>query len=147
MQTDSGYQLVRLNNGICSVRSLADAGNILALSTDAPVQGFDPFIQVAGAVMHPIRPERLSVYEALRAYAWGGAYAGFEEDDRGTLEIGKMADFITMKEDPFETAHDQLHRLKISSTWKDGQPLAVQGKGLPALAAMALRGLGAGAIL
>jgi predicted amidohydrolase YtcJ len=132
---------------MCPLRSLAEAGNVIALSTDAPVQGFDPFIQVAGAVMHPTKSERLSVYEALRAYAWGGAYAGFEEAERGTLEVGKRADFITMSEDPFETAHDKLHTLKVRSTWKDGRPLAVPRQGLPALAATALRGLVAGATL
>lgn len=97
--------------------------------------------------MHPNPAERLSVYDALRVYAWGGAYAGFEEADRGTLEVGKRADFITMSEDPFETARDRLHTLKVSSTWKDGRPLVVQGKGLPALAATALRGLMSGARL
>ena len=133
--------------GMCPLRSFIDAGAIIALSTDAPVQGFDPFIQVAGAVMHPNPTARLSVYEALRAYTWGGAYAGFEETDRGTLEIGKLADFITMSEDPFETDHDRLHTLKVRSTWKAGRPLMVPGQGLPALAATALRGLCAGAIL
>ncbi|HWR10774.1 MAG TPA: amidohydrolase family protein [Rectinemataceae bacterium] len=133
--------------GMSPLRSLSDAGAIIALSTDAPVQGFNPFIQIAGAVMHPLPSERLSVYEALRAYAWGGAYAGFEEGERGTLEVGKRADFIVMDDDPFETAHDQLHRLKVRSTWKDGRPLSIPGAGLPALAANALRGLGKGAIL
>ena len=133
--------------GMCPLRSMAESGAVLALSTDAPVQGFDPFIQVAGAVMHPTRSERLSVYQALRAYTWGGAYAGFEESDRGTLEIGKLADFVTMDKDPFDTAHDQIHTLKVGSTWKEGRPVAVQGSGLGALAATALRGLFKGATL
>jgi predicted amidohydrolase YtcJ len=132
---------------MCPLRSISQSGAVLALSTDAPVQGFDPFIQVAGAVMHPTRAERLSVYEALRAYTWGGAYAGFEEADRGTLETGKLADFVTMDEDPFETPGDRLHSLKVASTWKAGKPVAVQGRGLPALAATALRGLFSGATI
>ena len=131
--------------GMCPLRSMVEAGAVLALSTDAPVQGFDPFIQVAGAVMHPTKAERLSVYEALRAYTWGGAYAGFEEADRGTLETGKLADFVTMEEDPFATAGDRLHTLKVRSTWKAGRHIAVQGSGLPALAATAIRGFFAGA--
>jgi len=131
----------------CPLRSLSEVGAVLALSTDAPVQDFEPFIQIAGAVMHPNPSERLSVYEALRAYTWGGAYAGFEESERGTLDIGKRADFITVSEDPLETPHDRLHALKVRSTWKDGRPLAVPGPGLPALAATALRGITAGATL
>lgn len=131
----------------CPLRSLQDAGCTIALSTDAPVQEFNPFIQVAGAVQHPNVSERLSVYEALRAYAWGGAYAGFEENERGTLELGKRADFFVVSEDPFTTPHERLHMLSVRSTWKDGRPLVAQGAGITALAATALRGFVAGPIL
>ncbi|MCK7472038.1 MAG: amidohydrolase family protein [Desulfomicrobium escambiense] len=74
-----------------------------ALSTDAPVQPFDPFLQIAGAAEHPVASESLSVHEALRAYSQAGAYGAFEEGDQGTLEVGKFADFAPLDRDPFET--------------------------------------------
>ena len=131
----------------CPLRSLLEAGAILALSTDSPVQDFNPFIQIAGAVEHPIDSERLTVYQALRAYSWAGAYAGFEENDRGTMEVGKRADFIALDEDPFEVERDRIYSLKVLSTWKDGRPLVPQKEGLMGLAGSALRGLTAGPTL
>lgn len=108
----------------CPLRSLLEAGAVPTLSTDAPVQGFDPFIQIAGAVEHPDPGEALSVYQALRAYTWAGAYASFEEEDRGTLEVGKYADFAPLDRDPFETPAQDLHSIKPLGTWAEGRPLS-----------------------
>ena len=107
----------------CPLRSMLQAGAVPALSTDAPVQPFDPFLQVAGAVEHPVPSESLTVFEALRAYTWAGAYGAFEEDDRGTLEPGKFADFVPLDRDPFETSHGELHRIRTLGTWMEGRPL------------------------
>lgn len=105
------------------LRSLLDAGCIVALSTDAPVQEFNPFIQIAGAVRHPVKSERISVHEALRAYSWAGAYAAFEEEDRGTLAIGKYADFAVLDADPFTIDPDTLQDVRVTETWHEGAPL------------------------
>lgn len=107
----------------CPLRQLADAGCIITLSTDAPVQPLNPFIQIAGAVRHPIASSRLSVYEALRAYSWAGAYAAFEEHERGTLAIGKYADFAVLNTDPFLADPDTLHEMQVIETWHEGNPL------------------------
>ncbi|HOX48562.1 MAG TPA: amidohydrolase family protein [Spirochaetia bacterium] len=125
----------------CPLKSLKEAGAVLALSTDAPVQPFDPFVQVAGAVQHPNPAERLSVHEALRAYSWAGAYAAFEEGDRGTLEPGKYADFAVLDADPFGTPDDKLSEIRALGTWHEGRPLAAPPGGL---AGFALAALGAG---
>ncbi len=105
------------------LKSMQEAGCVLALSTDAPVQDFDPFVQIAGAVDHPVASERLSVYQALRAYSFGGAYAAFEEDERGTLEPGKWADFAVLDENPFDVPKERIHTMKVSETWIEGKRL------------------------
>ncbi len=105
------------------LRSLLQAGAVPALSTDAPVQPFDPFLQIAGSVEHPVASESLSVYEALRAYSWAGAYGAHEEGDRGTLEAGKFADFAPLDRDPFETPSAELYRIRTLGTWIGGRPL------------------------
>lgn len=122
----------------CPLRSLLDAGCIVALSTDAPVQPFDPFIQIAGAVEHPIASERISVYEALRAYSWAGAYAAFEEHERGTLAPGKFADFALLDADPFTVKTEQLSSIKVVGTWHEGKRLTVPPSGLVGFAAKAV---------
>lgn len=105
------------------LKSMLQAGAVPALSTDAPVQPFDPFLQIAGAVEHPVASESLTVYEALRAYSSAGAYGAFEEDDRGTLETGKHADFVPLDRDPFETPRAEIFKIRTLGTWSGGRPL------------------------
>lgn len=115
----------------CPLRSLLDAGCILALSTDAPVQPLNPFMQIAGAVLHPVTAQRITVYEALRAYSWAGAYAAFEEHERGTLAIGKFADFAVLEVDPFEVEPEILHTLRVTATWHEGKQLGFLPSSIP----------------
>jgi len=126
--------------GQSPLRSLVDAGCVVALSTDAPVQPLDPFMQIAGACDHPVASERLSVYEALRAYSWAGAWMTFEDGERGTLAVGKYADFAVLDRDPFATPADRLHEVRVTGTWHEGEPLVAPPEDL---SSFALRLLGA----
>ncbi len=120
------------------LRSLLEAGAIPALSSDSPVQPIEPFVQVAGAVEHPVASERLSVFEALRAATFGGAYAAFDEGEAGTIEVGKVADLALLDRDPFETPSDKIHEIKAIATWKKGKPLAAPPPGLAGFVAAAV---------
>ncbi|PKL24995.1 MAG: hypothetical protein CVV47_06840 [Spirochaetae bacterium HGW-Spirochaetae-3] len=122
----------------CPLRSLLDAGCVVALSTDAPVQPLDPFLQIAGAVEHPVPSERISVYEALRAYSWAGAYAAFEDGERGTLAPGKYADFALLDEDPFTVPTERLSNVRVVGTWHEGKRLTAPPPGLAGFAARAI---------
>ena len=83
-------------------RSLLRAGVPLALSSDCPVERLDAFACLAAAVGRaPWSPEEtLTPEEALRAYCLGGAYAAHAEDRLGSLEVGKLADFVVLSGDP-----------------------------------------------
>lgn len=122
----------------CPLRSLVESGCVVALSTDAPVQPLNPLIQIAGAVEHPIRSERLSVYQALRAYSWAGAYAAFEENERGTLAPGKYADLAVLDADPFAVPTERLQSIGVIETRHEGRRLAPPQPGLAAFAAHAI---------
>ncbi len=106
---------------LCPLRDLVEAGCVVTLSTDAPVQSLDPFVQIAGAVDHPVAGQGLSVFEALRAYTWAGAYAAFDEDSRGTLVSGKRADFVILDRDPFQTKTEDLSSIRVMETWLAGR--------------------------
>ncbi|MBC8140172.1 MAG: amidohydrolase [Armatimonadetes bacterium] len=84
-------------------RRMLDAGIPLALSSDCPVEIADPFLCLAAAVFrHPWSPDEcLTMREALRLYCVGGAYAAFAETERGSLSVGKFADFVTISGDLF----------------------------------------------
>jgi predicted amidohydrolase YtcJ len=62
----------------------------------------------------------VSVPQALRILSTYGAYAGFEEKTRGTLELGKLADLVVLSNDPLSIAQDRLKDLKIDMTIIDG---------------------------
>ncbi len=61
---------------------------------------FGPLYGIRCVLEAPQEPQRLTMEEALRAYTWGGAYAGFQEGELGTLEPGKRADLVVLTEDP-----------------------------------------------
>jgi hypothetical protein len=96
----------RAARGAYAWRSLLAAGAVVANGTDAPVEDVDP---IAG--FHALLTRRLpdgsrffpeqcmTRGEALRALTWAPAYAAFEEDLKGTLEPGKLADLVVLSRD------------------------------------------------
>jgi predicted amidohydrolase YtcJ len=93
-------------------RSLLDAGATLAFGSDWPVAPLDVMAGIDAAVnrrtldgKHPggwFPGQRITVGEAVRAYTLGSAFAGFQEKDRGTIEAGKLADFVLLSRDIFD---------------------------------------------
>ena len=60
--------------------------------------------------------ERISVYEMIRAFTVNAAFARFEENTAGSLEVGKAADFIVIDRDPFAINPLELQNIKIVET-------------------------------
>jgi predicted amidohydrolase YtcJ len=89
--------------------SLLKTGAVIAAGSDFPVESHNPFLGLYAAVTrqddhsqppggwHP--EQRMTREEALRAYTLGAAYAAFEEKDKGSLQPGKLADFIVIDRD------------------------------------------------
>jgi hypothetical protein len=65
--------------------------------------------------------ERVTVLEALRAYTATGAWLTREEALKGTLEPGKLADFIVLSHDPAKVAEDELLAIRVLETWLGGE--------------------------
>lgn len=65
--------------------------------------------------------QRVSVDEALRIYTLGGAYASFEESEKGTLEPGKLADMVFLSKDPFTAAPEDLRTIEVARTVLGGR--------------------------
>ena len=81
---------------------------------------YGPLFGVHWAVNGFFEDQRLSPEEAIRAATAGGAYAAFDEPEKGTLESGKLADFVVLRGDPFETP-EQIAQMQIASTWIGGE--------------------------
>ncbi|WP_396612058.1 amidohydrolase [Haloferax sp. S1W] len=93
-------------------RDLLDAGVDLAFGSDC--MPLDPLLGVDLATNHPDPEQSLTVFEALRAYTSGSAYAGFDENRVGTITPGKDADLIVLGESPWET--DSIRDIDVSMT-------------------------------
>ncbi|HWM46379.1 MAG TPA: amidohydrolase [Xanthobacteraceae bacterium] len=101
-------------NDLVPLRRLVEAGVPLALGTDnVPVSLWYPIWQTVaridrgtGAQVAPA--QALTRAEALRCATMGGAYLTFEEDDKGSLEPGRLADVIVLSQDPLTCELDAL---------------------------------------
>jgi predicted amidohydrolase YtcJ len=113
-------------------RSLLDHGAILAFGSDWPVAPLDVMAGIDAAVnrrtldgKHPqgwFPEQRITVEEAVRAYTFGSAYAAFQETDRGTIEVGKLADFVLLSRDIFDPAQrDRIADTRVLLTIVGGQ--------------------------
>ncbi|MHA1231083.1 MAG: amidohydrolase [Candidatus Helarchaeota archaeon] len=109
------------------LKTIFKLGGFILGSSDSPVQHLNPFIQIHGMVNFPIKKERLDVYQALRTYTYNGAYATFEEDVRGTLTVGKSADFIILDKDPFKIPTDKIIDVKVLKTYLKGNEMKKYG--------------------
>jgi predicted amidohydrolase YtcJ len=103
-------------------------GVIEAAGSDVPVTPLSPWWGIWAAVARKelgtgevLAPEeRLTITEALRLYTCNGAYAGFEEKTKGTLEPGKLADFIVVDRDVLSVPTDQLKDVQVLETYVGG---------------------------
>jgi hypothetical protein len=112
-------------------RALLDAGAPLALGSDwfvappTPLEGL--YAAVTRRTLDDRNPQgwvpaqRIGVEEALRAYTLGGARASFEEAEKGTLEPGKLADFVLIDRDLTRTPPESLRDAKVVLTAVGGQ--------------------------
>jgi hypothetical protein len=80
-------------------RSLLDAGVPLSFGSDIPGEATCNPLESIHMVVNRTSPERISVEEALRCYTLGSAYAEFQEEHKGSLEVGKYADFAVLSQD------------------------------------------------
>ncbi|MEA2178143.1 MAG: hypothetical protein QOG77_1440 [Solirubrobacteraceae bacterium] len=114
-------------------RSMIDAGVPLVFSSDAPVVWPDWRQGVAAAVLRTSAAngivygpeERITVQEAIAAYTTGGAWQDFAEDEKGTIEVGKVADLCVLGGDPFTADPAEIPEMPILATVLDGEPVHV----------------------
>jgi len=100
-------------------RSLQQAGIRLAIGSDGPL---NPFVNLMFASKNPFRPlESLTRAEAVTAYTLGAAYAEFAERDKGSLEVGKLADLAVLSQDIFEVPETELPKTESTLTMVGGK--------------------------
>jgi predicted amidohydrolase YtcJ len=61
------------------------------------------------------------VLQALRVYTYNGAYTAFEEEEKGSLEEGKLADLAVLSDDIFSVPPTKIREIKVDQTYVDGR--------------------------
>ena len=112
-------------------RSLLDSGATLAFGSDWFVAPATPLEGIYGAVTRRtldgknpegwVPEQKITVEEALKAYTINAAYASFEEDIKGTLEPGKLADFVVLDRDITTIDPVEIWNVKALQTWVGGK--------------------------
>jgi predicted amidohydrolase YtcJ len=112
---------------ISPLRAALDRGIPLTIHNDSPVVPPNIMRLVSIAVNRETRSghilgpdQRVSVIEALHAVTLGAAYQYFEEDDKGSIEVGKRADFVVLAQDPRTVAASAIADIDIVETISRG---------------------------
>lgn len=104
------------------LKSILKAGIHLSGGSDAPVIHPDPIEGIYGACNHPYNPDQsLSILEALKMFTYEVAWASFDEKERGSLEIGKIADMVILNKDPLKLEPKELRSLKVEKLFLCGK--------------------------
>src|ERR1700692_2881471 len=108
-------------------------GSVVANGTDTPVEYVDPIQCYYAAVSRRLKDgsvffpdQRMSREEALRSYTWNNAFAAFEENVKGSLEPGKLADITVLSKDILPVPEDQVPTTDVKYTIVGGKVMFQQ---------------------
>jgi predicted amidohydrolase YtcJ len=118
------------NNQQYQLRKLIDSGARLSFGSDWPVTDFTPLAALAVPV-HRQSPDQqppegwsieqaISIEESMHFYTAAVAHQLFREADYGTLEVGKIADFIVLDRNPIQTRPHDVRDIKVLATYRKG---------------------------
>ena len=107
-------------------QTMIDKGIILSAGSDAPVESISPILGIHAAVTRQdendrpyggwVESEKLSVAEAINMYTWASAWHANEENVRGEIVVGKLADLVILEDDIFKIEPEKIKNLQVSMT-------------------------------
>jgi hypothetical protein len=103
------------------LRSLLEAGLLVAAGSDSSITPIDPMLGVFSAVTHSQPEQRLSVYEAVKLFTINAAYIGFEEKEKGSITSGKLADMVVLDRDPLTETTEAISEISVRATILGGE--------------------------
>lgn len=112
-----GERAERLN----PVKTFADNSIMLCAGSDAPCTSPDPIVWMHKACNHTNKNERLTVSQALKMCTVNGYKTTFDDDKRGTLEAGKLADMVILSENPYDVPVENIKNIKPEKLYLNGK--------------------------
>ena len=105
------------------IGSFLDAGLMVAGSSDSPVAPDNPLLGIYAAVTRRaesgqqlLPEEAISAEDALALYTTSAAYASFEEDSKGSIAPGKLADMVILSADPLKSSPEKIKDIRVEMT-------------------------------
>ena len=118
----------RAEEGAYVWRKLLESGAVISNGTDAPVEDVDPFANFYALVTRRMNngeqfyPDQVMTREeALKSYTISAAYSGFEENIKGSIEPGKLADLTILSDDILTIPEEQIPEINVVYTMVDGK--------------------------
>jgi predicted amidohydrolase YtcJ len=109
-------------------RSLLDLRVTVAGTSDYPVSAALPLLRIQDLVERKSRAgkvygatQRITAEQAIAVWTLGSARAGFMEDRIGSLEVGKLADFVVLAADPMNVESGTIHQIVVEQTYVGGK--------------------------
>ncbi len=134
----------RAESGAYLWRSLLDAGVVVTNGSDVPVEPISPIDSLYAAIVrndregNPFFPgEAMTRAEAIESYTLSNAYAAFEEDQKGSIAVGKLADVAILDRDITSVSTDEIAATAVDMTIVDGVVRFVREGQFPAIEAVA----------
>jgi predicted amidohydrolase YtcJ len=104
------------------LKTLINLGVKVAGGSDCPMEPLSPLLGMGQAVSRASFPEqRLTIEEATRVYTIDAAYCSSEENLKGSIEEGKVADLTVLSEDPFTVAPEEISTISVEMTIVNGK--------------------------
>jgi hypothetical protein len=131
--SDAPYVLLRLGarraeEGAYVWQKLMKSGAVVGNGTDAPVEDVSPLASFYASVSRKLKDgtvffpdQRMSREEALKSYTWNNAYAAFEENVKGSLEVGKLGDITVLSRDIMTVPEDEIMATDVVYTIVGGK--------------------------
>ncbi|MGH7506308.1 MAG: amidohydrolase, partial [Longimicrobiales bacterium] len=118
----------RARTGAYMWRDLLDSGAVIGNGTDVPVEDIDPIASFHASVTRVMNdgnafyPEqRMTREEALRSYTLSNAYAAFEEQQKGSITPGKLADIVVLSKDIMTVPDEEIRTARVDYTILGGE--------------------------
>src|SRR5438552_17672291 len=121
------YGAARANHR-CALRRSIDAGSRPRRASDYPPGPFEPMMALRSEVTRTDTKgnvwgpkQRITVEEAIRVGTLNGAYASYEENLKGSIEVGKLADLVVLGRDPLKENPSTLVNIPVERTMAGGR--------------------------